>query len=72
MLLGRGNQPISPEIVRRIGREHIIVGATKSKIQGIDGGVLRVDTGDPQVDKMLRGYIKVAIDYREWRMVNVI
>jgi predicted polyphosphate/ATP-dependent NAD kinase len=72
MLLGRGNQQISPEIVSRIGREHIIVGATRSKIQGIDGGVLRVDTGDPQVDQMLRGYIRVAIDYREWRLVNVI
>ena len=72
MLLGRGNQQISPEIIRRIGKEHIIVGATKGKVQGIDGGVLRVDTGDSQVDRMLRGYIKVAIDYREWRLMKVV
>jgi len=71
MLLGRGNQQISPEILRKVGKERIIVVATKSKIQGIEGGVLRVDTGDAQVDAMLRGYIKVAIDYREWRLMQV-
>jgi predicted polyphosphate/ATP-dependent NAD kinase len=72
MLLGRGNQEISPEVVRRVGKEHIIVAATRSKIQGIEGNVLRVETGDAQVDKMLRGYIRVATDYREWRLVQVL
>jgi len=72
MLLGRGNQQISPEILRRVGKEHIIVAGTRSKIQGIEGGVLRVDTGDGQVDQMLRGYIKVAVDYREWRLMQVL
>jgi len=71
MLLGRGNQQISPEITRKVRKEHIIVAATRSKIQGIEGGVLRVDTGDAKVDAMLRGYIKVAIDYREWRLMEV-
>ncbi len=71
ILLGRGNQQIGPEVIRRIGKKHIIVGATRNKIQGIDGGVLRVDTGDAQVDKVLRGYIRVAIDYREWRLLRI-
>jgi predicted polyphosphate/ATP-dependent NAD kinase len=71
MLLGRGNQQISPEIIRKVGREHIVVAATRSKIQGVEGGVLRVDTGDAKVDAMLRGYVKVAIDYREWRLMKV-
>jgi len=71
MLLGRGNQQISPEVVRKVGKERIVVAATRSKIQGIEGGVLRVDTGDAKVDAMLRGYIKVAIDYREWRLMEV-
>jgi predicted polyphosphate/ATP-dependent NAD kinase len=72
MLLGRGNQQISPEVVKRVGRERIIVIATKSKIQGIEGGVLRVDTDDEEVNKMLRGYIKVATDYREWRLLEIV
>jgi len=72
VLLGRGNQEISPEIIRRAGRDRISVVATKNKIQSIEGGVLRVDTGDTQVDMMLRGYIKVAVDYREWRLMQVL
>ncbi len=71
MLLGRGNQQISPEIIRRVGKEKIIVAATRSKIQGIEGNTLRVDTGDPEVDNMLRGYIRVVTDYREWRLMQV-
>jgi predicted polyphosphate/ATP-dependent NAD kinase len=72
MLLGRGNQQISQEIIRRVGKEHIIIAATKGKIQGIEGGVLRVDTGNEEVDKMLKGYVKVATDYREWRLLEIV
>ncbi len=71
ILLGRGNQQISPEIIRRVGKEKIIVAATRSKIQGIEGNILRVDTGDPEVDNMLKGYIRVVTDYREWRLIRV-
>lgn len=72
ILLGRGNQQISPQIIKQIGKERIIVGATRSKLQGIDGGVLRVDTGDTEVDKMLQGYIRVVTDYKEWRLVQIL
>jgi predicted polyphosphate/ATP-dependent NAD kinase len=71
ILLGRGNQQISPDIVAHVGKERIIVAATKSKLQSIEGNVLRIDTGDAEVDKMLRGYIKVVTDYREWRLMRV-
>jgi predicted polyphosphate/ATP-dependent NAD kinase len=71
ILLGRGNQQISPEIIKRVGKQHIIVAATKSKLQSIEGNVLRVDTGDAEVDNMLKGYIKVVTDYREWRLMQV-
>lgn len=71
ILLGRGNQQISPEIVKRVGKERLVVAATKSKLQNIDGNVLRVDTGDAEMDKMLKGYIKVVTDYKEWRLMQV-
>jgi len=71
VLLGRGNQQISPEIIKRIDKERIIVSATRSKLQDIEGEVLRVDTGDPEVNEMLRGYIRVVTDYKEWRLVQV-
>jgi len=71
MLFGRGNQQITPEIIKRVGKERIMVAATKSKIQGIEDGFLRVDTGSAEIDEMLRGYIKVATDYREWRLMQI-
>ena len=71
ILFGRGNQQISPEVIKRVGKEKIIVAATRSKLQNIQGNVLRVDTGDLEVDTMMRGYIKVVTDYREWRLVQV-
>ncbi|MCK4933894.1 NAD(+)/NADH kinase, partial [Candidatus Bathyarchaeota archaeon] len=71
ILFGRGNQQISPKIIKLVGREKIIVLATRSKFQSIEGRVLRVDTGDEEADEMLRGYIKVATDYREWRLLEI-
>lgn len=71
ILLGRGNQQIIPEIIKRVGKQRIIIAATKSKLQSIDGGVLRVDTGDVEADNMLKGYIRVVTDYREWRLMPV-
>jgi len=71
ILLGRGNQQISPEIIKRVGKQRIIVAATKSKLQSIEGNTLRVDTGDAEADNMLKGYIKVVTDYKEWRLMQV-
>ncbi|MGN8342561.1 ATP-NAD kinase family protein [Pseudomonas sp. SMV71] len=58
-LFGRGNQQISAEIIRRVGREHITVIASMNKLLSLDAGCLRVDTGDAQVDALLSGHIRV-------------
>lgn len=58
-LFGRGNQQISAEIIRRTGREHIIVVTSMDKLLSLDAGCLRVDTGDAEVDAMLSGHIRV-------------
>jgi predicted polyphosphate/ATP-dependent NAD kinase len=71
ILLGRGNQQISPGIIKRVGRERILVVATRNKLQSIEGNVLRVDTGDMETDELLRGYGRVVTDYREWRLVQI-
>lgn len=71
ILFGRGNQQISPRVIEKVGREHIIVLATYRKLRDIQGGFLRVDTQDQEVDNYLKGYIKVIVDYRTWRMVEI-
>ncbi len=72
MLFGRGNQQISPTVISLVGREKIVVLATKGKMSSIEGGLMRVDTGDADVDRMLKGHIRVATDYREWRLLQIV
>ena len=62
-IFGRGNQQISPEVIKKVGKQNIIVISTKSKLEKIR--FLRVDTGDPLLDRELRGEISVIVDYNE-------
>jgi predicted polyphosphate/ATP-dependent NAD kinase len=58
-VLGRGNQPISAEVLRRAGPENLILLASMEKLLALPDRVLRVDTGDPAMDRALEGYIRV-------------
>lgn len=62
-IFGRGNQQISPEVIRRAGKENVIVVATPGKLASLRGAPLLVDTGDSNVDKGLSGYVHVVTGY---------
>jgi predicted polyphosphate/ATP-dependent NAD kinase len=64
-IFGRGNQQISPQVIRKVGKDNVIVVSTPGKIHSLGGKPLMVDTGDREVDEMLRGYIKVLTGYNE-------
>ena len=69
-IFGRGNQQLSPEVIRRVGKENVWVLVTPQKLTATP--VLRVDTGDAKLDDEFRGYIKVLTGYRQTRMVKVV
>jgi len=64
-IFGRGNQQISPEVIKKVGKDNVIVVSTPGKINSLAGQPLWVDTGDRAVDEMLSGYIRVVTGYDE-------
>lgn len=64
-LFGRGNQQLSPEVIRTIGRDNILVLVTKTKIRELKGRPLLLDTGDAQLDQALSGAITVLTGYND-------
>jgi len=70
-IFGRGNQQISPQIIRQVGKQNIIVVATKDKIASLRGKPLLVDTGDITTDNMFIGYMRVVTGYSEQSILKV-
>lgn len=58
-VFGRGNQQISAEVIRRVGKPNIMILGGAQKLAALDPPVLHVDTGEREVDAMLAGYVQV-------------
>ncbi len=70
-VFGRGNQQISPEVIRRLGMQRIDIISTAEKIHSLDGQPLRVDTGDPILDESLYGMVPVITGYDEKTLCRI-
>jgi len=70
-IIGRGNLQLSPEVIRRIGIDNIMILATPAKI--VATPYLRVDTGDMDLDQMFYDHemMMVLIGYRLFRVVRI-
>lgn len=64
-IIGRGNQQISPRVLRSIGLERLRVVATKRKLGTLEGRPLLVDSGDPQLDDSFPDAVRVWAGYKE-------
>ncbi len=68
-IFGRGNQQISPAVIKKVGTGNIILIATVSKLEKTER--LRVDTGDLELDKELHGFIRVVTSYHEDLLMRI-
>jgi len=70
-ILGRGNLQLTPEAVRKVGLNNIIVLSTPSKMASTP--ILRVDTGDESLDREFasKEYLSVFIGERTSRLYPV-
>ena len=70
-IFGRGNQQLSPRVIRKVGVDNIIVVASKEKLGSLAGRPLLVDTGDEDLDQTLGGYVRITTGFRDYVMYKV-
>ena len=63
ILFGRGNQQLTPAMLRRIPRAQLWIVATRSKLESLGGRPLRMDTGDPECDASWAGLIEIITGF---------
>jgi len=70
-VLGRGNLQLSPEALRRVGKQNLIVVATPAKLAQTP--VLHVDTGASDTDAAFAegGYLPVVTGYHQRRYTKI-
>ena len=69
-VFGRGNQQLSPAIIRSVGREDVTIVATPTKLRNTPS--LHVDTGDAELDQELRGHMKVLVGAGRRKLMTVV
>jgi predicted polyphosphate/ATP-dependent NAD kinase len=69
-IFGRGNKQFTPQVIKRVGKKNLILIATEEKLR--NSPVLRVDTGDAELDNDLAGYGEVTVGYRKGKVVKIL
>ncbi len=64
-VFGRGNQQLSPQLIRSIGLDKVHILATKTKLKALNNQPLLVDTGDPDLDEELQGVVPVICGFND-------
>lgn len=69
-IFGRGNKQFTPDILRRVGLDHITIISDRGKLIGMPG--LHVDTGDAALDEAFAGYVDVIVGRDHRKMMRVL
>jgi predicted polyphosphate/ATP-dependent NAD kinase len=64
-IIGRGNQQLSSRFLDSLGKQNILLVATKTKLCNLAGRPLIVDSGDNKVNQELAGLITVITGYHD-------
>jgi predicted polyphosphate/ATP-dependent NAD kinase len=64
-IIGRGNQQLSPKVLRRVGKPQAQVLMTPSKLAELAHRPLRIDSGDPELDQAWTGLMTVYTGYQQ-------
>jgi len=70
-VFGRGNQQISPAVIRKVGKNNIIIIASRDKLVSLQPHPLLVDTGDAELDQELSGYVRVITGWEDSIMFKI-
>jgi predicted polyphosphate/ATP-dependent NAD kinase len=70
-LIGRGNQQLTPDVLRTIKRSNIWVVGSRTKLKSLEGRPLLVDSGAADVDERLAGLIEIVSGYEDALLYRV-
>ncbi|NVK22695.1 MAG: ATP-NAD kinase family protein [Kangiellaceae bacterium] len=70
-IIGRGNQQLSATALQQLGKDNLIVIATKTKLNQLAGKPLIIDSDDSNINLSLAGPIKVITGYEDFVLYPV-
>ncbi len=72
IVLGRGNQQISPRIIEHCGLESLQFISTQTKLLALNGRPLRIDSGSDKLNQQLAGYHKILCGYEDFVLYEMV
>ncbi len=71
-VFGRGNLQITSKVLNKIKKEQINILCSLSKLSSLPDGCIRTDIRDQEMDKKLRGFYRVLVDFNTYRMIKMV
>lgn len=71
VVLGRGNQQISPRIIEQCGIENLQFISTQNKLRALQGRPLQVDSGSNELNRRLAGFHKIICGYEDFVLYEI-